>query len=51
MGNRDIILIHGFTNKFQDEILPIIENTPIHKQKKKKKKIQKLLALIKARTY
>lgn len=33
MGNRDIILIHGFTNKFQDEILPIIENTPIHKQK------------------
>lgn len=50
MGNRDIILIHGFTNKFQDEILPIIENTPIHKQKKEKK-IQKLLALIKARTY
>lgn len=33
MGNRDIILIHGFTNKFQDEILPITENTPIHKQK------------------
>lgn len=24
MGNRDIILIHGFTKKFQDEILPIV---------------------------
>lgn len=33
MGKRDIILIHSFTNKFQDEILPIIENTPIHEKK------------------
>lgn len=48
MGKRGIILIHSFTNKFQDEILPIIENTPIQK---KKKNIQKLLALIKAGTY
>lgn len=48
MGNRDIILIHRFTNKFQDEILPITENTAIHKQKII---IQKLLSLIKARAY
>lgn len=48
MGNRDIILIHGFTNKFQDEILPIIENTPIHKQKKKKKKNTKIASFNKS---
>lgn len=35
MGNRNIILMHGFANKFQDEILPIIENTPIQNQKRR----------------
>lgn len=33
MGKRDIILMHSFTKKFQDEILPIMENTPIHNKK------------------
>lgn len=49
MGNRNIILTHGFASKFQDEILPIIENTP--NQKQKIIILQKLPALIKARTY
>lgn len=33
MGKRNIILMHSFTKKFQDEILPIMENTLIHKKK------------------